>query len=73
MNRTTVPQSSYPDPYIPALNNLWCHTGNKQPEGKTNKQESMFQCDVSMIIQRFFVLTFKFISSKHLHMTYVLK
>lgn len=31
MKETTVPQSSYPGPYIPALNNLWCHTGNKQP------------------------------------------
>jgi len=37
MQKFTVPQSSYPDPYIPALNNLWCHTGSTRPaeRGKT--------------------------------------
>ncbi len=37
ISKATVPQSSYPDPYIPALNNLWCHTENKQPGDKTRK------------------------------------
>lgn len=43
VNAATVPQSSYPDPYIPALNNLWCHTGNKQPEEQRKKKKSRRQ------------------------------
>lgn len=32
MTKLTIPQSFYPDLYIPALNNLWCHTGSTRPE-----------------------------------------
>lgn len=34
VHKSTVPRSSYPDLYIPALNNLWCHTGSTQPVGR---------------------------------------
>lgn len=34
VHKSTVPRSSYPDLYIPALNNLWCHTRSRQPMGR---------------------------------------
>lgn len=35
MEGSPVPRSSYPDPYIPAPNSLWCHRGNTQPGKQT--------------------------------------
>lgn len=61
MNKATVPQSSYPNPYIPALNNLWCHTGNIPPEER-EKYINTSTCDIFSNLA--FVLTFKFKCSK---------
>lgn len=69
MKETTVPQSSYPGPYIPALNNLWCHTGNKQPgeEKRGTGGEEVIHTELFVscmkTMQRSTALIFKFSSS----------